>query len=327
MHMGSTDSDHEALPNRPLAGSLQMLGSTLAFAGVGALAKLAMTSLETEMVVFFRNFMALVIMMPWLLIRHRQTIFHTRRPGLHLLRAAAGLGAMYCIFFALNHLQLGEAVLLSFTAPLFIPLVACWWLKESVSIQTRLAIVIGFVGVALILKPGSGVLRVAAFVGLMAGVMMAIAQVGIRRLSTTEPAMRIVFYFTLISTVVSAIPLIWSWQMAPLKIWVALVGVGVLAVIGQVMMTNGYRLAPAARIGPISYANVLFSTLLGWLFWSESLDLLTWVGAVLICLAGIMTSYQRDTIVAAPGTVHTIREFFPTEHGEQDTIEGNDHDN
>ena len=67
--MGSTDSDNEALPNRPLAGSLQMLGSTLAFAGVGALAKLAMTSLETEMVVFFRNFMALVIMMPWLLIR------------------------------------------------------------------------------------------------------------------------------------------------------------------------------------------------------------------------------------------------------------------
>jgi drug/metabolite transporter (DMT)-like permease len=224
---------------------------------------------------------------------------------------------MYCIFFALNHLQLGEAVLLSFTSPVFIPLVAYWWLKESVSMQTRLAIVIGFLGVALILKPGAGVFRIAAIVGLMAGVMMAIGQVGIRRLSKTEPAVRIVFYFTLISTVVSAIPLLWSWQKAPVEIWVALIGMGLLAVIGQVMMTNGYRLAPAARIGPISYANVLFSTFLGWFFWNESLDPLTWIGAVLICLAGIMTSYQRDTIVAVPGTVHTVREHFVAGHGEK----------
>ena len=192
-----------------------MLGSAILFAGVGALAKLAMVDLNTEMVVFFRNFMALAILMPWLLVRHPRSVFHTRRIGLHLLRSAAGLGAMYCIFFALNHLQLGEAILLSFTSPLFIPLVAYWWLKEPVGGQTRLAIVVGFIGVALILKPGYGLLRPAALVGLMAGVLMAVGQVGIRRMSPTEPPERIVFYFTLISTVISAVPLIWSWQLCP----------------------------------------------------------------------------------------------------------------
>ena len=285
-----------------------MLGSALAFAGVGALAKLAMATLETEMVVFFRNFMALVIMMPWLLARHRESIFRTHRMGMHLLRAAAGLSAMYCIFYALDHLQLGEAVLLSYTTPMFIPLIAYWWLREPVSVQTRLSVAIGFIGVALILKPGYGVFRPAALMALMAGVLMALAQVGIRRMSTTEPAVRIVFYFTLMSTITSAIPLAWSWQAAPPRIWLSLLGIGLLAVFGQLMMTNGYRLAPAARLGPISYANVVFSTLLGWFFWSEIPDSLTWIGAVFVCLAGILTSYQREIIVAAPGTVHATRD-------------------
>lgn len=307
----------ETLQNRPLAGSLLMLGSALAFAGVGALAKLAMEVLSTELTVFFRNFIALVLLMPWLLAHHGRAIFATRRPGLHLLRAAAGLAAMYCIFYALNHLQLGEAILLSYTTPIFIPLIAYWWIGEAVSLQTRLAIIVGFVGVVLILKPGAGILRTAAIFGVMAGALMALAQVAVRRMSTTEPADRIVFYFSLISSVVSAVPLLWSWQAAPPRIWLVLVIMGLLAVIGQVMMTNGYRLSPAARIGPIGYANVLFSTLLGWLFWGEIPDSLTWIGAVFICLAGIVTSYQRQIIVAAPGTVHSSRgrhvSVFPRE--------------
>ena len=324
--MQTSPSEIKELTNRPLAGSLMILGSALAFAGVSALAKHAMDFLDTEMVVFFRNFMALVIMMPWLLVHHRESIFHTQRMGLHLLRAAAGLSAMYCIFYALNHLQLGEAVLLSYTTPIFIPLIAYWWLREPVNGRTRFAIAIGFVGVALILKPGYGVLRPAALMGIMAGVLMALAQVDIRRMSTTEPAVRIVFYFTLMSTLISAIPLAWSWQAAPPRIWSSLVGIGLLAVIGQLMMTNGYRLAPAARLGPISYANVLFSTLLGWLYWNESLDLLTWCGAVFICLAGIATSYQREIIVAAPGTVHSTRGQIVSAHPESEAFERGDRD-
>ena len=313
------------MPNRPLAGSLHMLGSALAFAGVGALAKLSMEALSTEMVVFFRNFMALVILMPWLLARHGRTVFHTRRFGLHMLRAAAGLSAMYCIFFALNHLRLGEAILLSYTTPIFIPLIAYWWIKEPVGLQTRLAVIAGFIGVALIMKPGFGLLRPAALIGVMAGVLMALAQVTVRHMGTTEPADRIVFYFSLISSVVSGIPLFWSWQAVPLRSWLVLVIMGLLAVIGQVMMTNGYRLSSAARIGPVGYANVLFSTLLGWLFWSETLDLMTWIGAFLICLAGIVTSYQRDTIVAAPGTVHSIRGHFVKSSDDLNTIKEKSH--
>ena len=291
-----------------------MLAASLAFAGVGALAKFAMEALSTEMTVFFRNFMALVLLMPWLLARHGKAVLSTRRFGLHLLRAAAGLAAMYCIFFALDRLQLGEAILLSYTTPLFIPLIAYWWIREPVSPQTRIAIVIGFVGVALILKPGHGIIRPAALVGIMAGVLMAIAQVTVRHLSKSEPSVRVVFYFSMISSVVSAVPLLWSWQTAPPHIWL------VLVVIGQVTMTNGYRLSTAARVGPIGYANVLFSTLLGWLFWGEILDSLSWIGAVLICLAGIVTSYQREIIVAAPGTVHGTRgrytPVFPREDAE-----------
>jgi drug/metabolite transporter (DMT)-like permease len=158
----------------------------------------------------------------------------------------------------------------------------------------------------------------------MAGALMALAQVAVRRMSTTEPADRIVFYFSLISSVVSAVPLLWSWQAAPPRIWLGLVIMGLLAVIGQVMMTNGYRLSAAARIGPIGYANVLFSTLLGWLFWGEILDSLTWTGAAFICLAGIVTSYQREIIVAAPGTLHSSRGRPSSVFPRSDDKEGGD---
>lgn len=298
------DAQTQEFPNRPVAGSLLVLGSGLVFAAMSALVKLLIASLSTEMVVFFRNAIALVILLPWLFVRHGWSVIPTGRIGMHLLRTAAGLGAMYCIFFSLSRMKLGEVILLSYTSPLFIPLIAHWWLKEPITRPIRLAVAIGFLGVALILKPGYGMFQPVALVGLTAGILMALAMVTIRAMSTSEPAVRIVFYFSLFSTVLSGIPVSWGWQSAPLEIWLMLAAMGLLAVFGQIMLTRGYSLAPAARIGPFSYGNVLFSTLFGWLFWSETLDLLTWVGAICIFLAGILTSYRRGTVPAAPGVLH-----------------------
>ena len=88
--------------NRPVAGGLLVLTSALLFAGVGALVKAASADLPTEVVVFFRNAVAMAFLLPWLMIRHRNLSLKTRCPHLHLLRSAAGLGAMYCFFIALK---------------------------------------------------------------------------------------------------------------------------------------------------------------------------------------------------------------------------------
>jgi drug/metabolite transporter (DMT)-like permease len=281
--------------DQPLAGALCVLSASLIFAVLGAVVKVVSLSLTNEMIVFFRNFCSLFFILPWIWYSHPPGGVRTALFSLHLLRSMAGLGAMYCFFYVIGRLQLSESFLLMSTAPLFIPIIAYVWIREPVEHKVRGAIIIGFVGIILILKPGIGVFQPIAFIGLGAGLMGAVAMVSIRRMSSSEPTIRIVFYFTVFGTLISAIPLIWLWQSPKREIWWLLVLMGLLAAVGQFLLTKGYSLAPAAKVGPFSYSNVVFAMFLGWLLWGESLDSLTWIGAFLVCVAGIITTRKTAT--------------------------------
>jgi len=286
----------EKYSNRPIAGALHMLSSALVFAIMGALVKTLSQSLSIEMVVFFRNVFALIFIIPWVCYRNPAGGIKTSKFYFHVLRSVAGLGAMYCYFYALAHMKLGEAVLLSYTTPLFIPIIAYLWIKESVPRKVIAAVIIGFAGIMLILKPGSGLFDPVAVIGLAAGILASFAMVTIRRMAPTEPPVRIVFYYTLMATVFSCVPLLWAWQTPGTTLWWILILTGLVAVSGQLLMTKAYNLAPAAQVGPFMYAVVVFATIMGFLFWGESLDILSLGGAVLVCLAGIMATlhFQKN---------------------------------
>jgi len=278
--------------NPPL-GALAVTLAAASFAAMGALIKMVSADLGNPMVVFFRNLFGLVFLGPWLL-RLRPRGLTTRRFGLHLLRVMAGLSAMYCFFWAIPRLHLSEAVLLNYSAPLFIPFVAYLWLGERVSRSVALAVVIGFVGIALILKPTPALFVPAGGVALLAGFLAAVAMTGIRRLSGTEPATRIVFYFTVLGTALSAPPLIWYWQTPSLLQLGQLAGIGAFASAGQLLMTRGYGLAPAAQVGPFIYTSVVFAGLYGWALWGERPDLFSAAGMLLVMVAGgLAMAYQQ----------------------------------
>jgi drug/metabolite transporter (DMT)-like permease len=280
--------------HRPVAAGLLVLASALLFSGVGALVKAASAELPTEVIVFARNAVALVFFVPWLLVHNRGLGLKTTCPHLHLLRSAAGLSAMYCFFIALKLLPLADAMLLCYTLPIFIPILEWFWLKEPVSRRTKIAVIVGFIGIALVLRPGLGMFQAAGLVGLASGLLSALAIVGIRRMAVSEPVERIVFYFTAFATVVSSIPLAWAWENpSGLMLWV-LGGMGVLAITAQICLTKGYSLAPAGQVGPITYCNVIFAAILGWVFWQEALDGLTLAGGVLTISAGVIATYQHQ---------------------------------
>jgi drug/metabolite transporter (DMT)-like permease len=307
----------EVYQDQPVAGALFVLSASFTFAVLGALVKVVSSSLSNEMVVFFRNLCALIFILPW--------IWYSRPPGgvktdffsLHILRTAAGLGAMYCFFYAIAHLQLSESFLLVATGPLFIPVIAYLWIREPVAQKVRGAIVLGFIGIVLILKPGLGIFKPVAFVGLVAGILAALAMVSIRRMSASEPTIRIVFYFTVFGTLISAVPLVWAWRPPQPEIWWLLMLIGLLATVGQVLLTKGYSLAPAAQVGPFTYGNVVFATFIGWIFWGETLDSLTWIGAFLICIAGVITSYRTGTHTLAGTTAGS----YASEESERETVQ------
>jgi len=257
------------------------------FALLGAFVRAASAMLPNEMVVFFRNALVLVFLMPLFAARRSLPAMSGGKMHLHVLRASAGLVSMYCYFYALAHMKLAEAVLLSYTSPLFIPIIAFLWLHEPLNRRIRIAVLIGFAGVLLILKPGLSIFQPVALVALSAALFASLAMVTIRRMSDTERPESIVFFFTLLSTVISAVPLTWAWQVPGREALVILVFLGLAAMAGQLLMPKGYGLAPAAQVGPFGYCSVVFASIIGWVFWGESLDPLSVVGSLLVFLAGI----------------------------------------
>lgn len=249
--------------------------------------------MPNEMVVFFRNAVALALLLPWL---WRVKLRGLRTPFLfgHLLRTAFGLSAMYCFFYALHHLHLADAVLLNYSAPLFIPLIAWLWLREAPPAIILPVTLLGMVGIVLILRPGGEtLLSPPALAGVASGVLAAAAMVSIRRISGTESTPRIVFYFSFFSTAVSAIPLLWAWYTPGPAALTLMIIAGVMALIGQLCLTQAYALAPAARIGAITYTSVIFAALVGWTVWGERPDAIGASGAALVILACILATWQQ----------------------------------
>ena len=273
--------------DNPALGALSVIFAALAFALMSALIRELSAELSNPVIVFFRNLFGLLFLIPWL-IRLTPRGMLTSIPHLHLLRVSAGLLAMYCFFWAIPRLHLSEAVLLNYATPLFIPFIAWFWLRERVSNPVKLAIIIGFVGIVVMLRPGTGLFTGAGGVGLMAGFFAAIAMVSIRRLGRSEPATRIVFYFAVFGTVISAIPMLWYWQPLTLTQATLLAAVGLLATLGQLLITKGYSLAPAAQVGPFTYAAVVFAGLIGWAAWGETPDIISVAGMTLVVAAGIL---------------------------------------
>jgi drug/metabolite transporter (DMT)-like permease len=280
-------------------GAALMLAAALLFATTGAIIKHVSAQLPNEMVVFFRSFFGLLALAPFF-VRHGPRYYATQRLGAHLVRALVGLTAMYCYFYAIAHLPLAEAVLLNYTAPLFIPLAALLWVGEPFGRKLWWPIGIGFVGVGLILKPGLSLLAPIALIGLAAGLFSALAMAGIRKLTNTEPATRVVFYFSLTSTLVAALPLAWRWQTPAADLWLPLILIGVLSTLAQILMTRAYAHAPAAQVGPFLYAIVVFAGLFGWVLWQEIPDWLSLAGTLLVILAGILAIHLGGRATAPP---------------------------
>ncbi|MEJ2425103.1 MAG: DMT family transporter [Candidatus Thiodiazotropha sp.] len=269
-----------------LLGALFILASELLFTSMGAIVKHVTQSLPSEMAVFMRNIFSLALLMP-LVWGSGVTSLRTRVFHLHLLRSAAGVSAMYCFFYALTHLRLADGMLLKMTSPLFMPLIAWYWLREPLHRMILLAIGVGFSGVILVLNP-EGEFNHVALVGLLGGALASLAKVTLRRLGRSEPSVRVVFYFALLSSLISVIPMFWSWKQPTPVQWGLLAAMGLVGTLGQLMLTRAYAIAAAAQVGPFTYASVLFGAAYGYLFWGELLNLQFVFGAMLIGVAGVL---------------------------------------
>ena len=277
-----------------LLGSFFVVLGEVFFVLMGMLVKYLGDEVPNHHLVFYRNWMAALIIIP---VLHAQGLHNikTKRVGMHLIRASSGVLAMYCFYYAITHIELADAMMLKMTAPIFIPIVAIFWIKEHVTLKTSLAILIGFVGVIIYLNPTVEI-KLAALVGLIGGALAAVAKVSIRKMSETEPTARIVFYFALFGALISSVPVLTGDYYFPdsYQLWGLLLLLGLTGTCGQFCLTHAYRIAPASQVGPFTYSSLLWASLAGWFFWSEIPSISTLIGAFLIIISGILILYRKQ---------------------------------
>jgi drug/metabolite transporter (DMT)-like permease len=268
-------------------GAVAMILSSLAFAVMAICIQISSKTLPNGMVVFFRNVSGLVFLSP-LLCRSGFGLLKTSHFKEHVFRGVAGLSSMYCYFYALGHMPLPDAILLNYTLPLFIPVVEALWLGEPMHPRLAIPLILGFAGVVVVLRPGSGLVTVAAFTGLLAGLLSAVAQTGVRRLTRTEPTVRIVIYFALMGSTISSIGLPFVWVTPAPAMWLIILLMGFTATTGQLLMTKAYSYAPASQVGGFVYTGVLFGALMDWLRLGKTPSPHFFAGAALVMASGVL---------------------------------------
>lgn len=287
---------HPPMQDNLRRGALYAVQAAAAFAITGACVKAAAEHAPNVVVVFVRCAVGLMALMPWVLRRGSGSV-RTQRLGGHLWRAGFGVAAMYSFFYAIGRLPLAEAMLLTYSTPLWVPFIAWAWIGERPPLVVLPAALLGLLGIALIVKPAQlsfdGAAGLASLAGLASGMLAACAMVSIRRISDTEPAPRIVFYFALLATLISALPLPWHWQTPSPHVLALMVAAGVFATVGQLNLTQAYSWAPAARVGPFTYVSVPFSAVLAWWFWNEAIDAWSALGSALVIATCVMVGWRR----------------------------------
>jgi drug/metabolite transporter (DMT)-like permease len=212
---------------------------------------------------------------------------------------------MFFFFLALGLLPLADAIALGMSGPIFLTALSVPLLRERVGIRRWSAVFAGFVGVLIMVRPGSGVLELKALTAIAGAFFYALAMVSIRRLSRSEPAGAIVFYFTLFAMAagLATLPLAallpgwidpWVWPDA--AGWTILVGIGLLGGTAQLTLTYAFKLAPVAVIAPFEYGSLVFGVLFGLLIWREAPDRYILIGAAVVIASGLYILYRETKL-------------------------------
>ncbi|WP_200763571.1 DMT family transporter [Nitrosophilus alvini] len=286
-------------------GILYMLLASFLFAGMGVFAKLLSESLSSLEVVFFRNIFGVFIVAATLLGKPMK--HEGGKPWLLIFRGLMGFVALLCFFYNIAHIPLGEAMTYSKTSPIFTALFAYLFLKEKLGLKGWLALFLGFLGIVFIAKPfGTGFDRY-DILGILSGVGAALAYTSIRELKKYYDTRAIVLSFMLVGTVgplilmalseyvqIKELDFVFGRFVMPEGImWVYIVCMGFLATFAQIFMTKAYGVTKAGIAGAVSYSNIVFSIIMGYLFLGDLLpDIVTATGIALIVIAGIAVAKE-----------------------------------
>ncbi|MDQ2089295.1 DMT family transporter [Marimonas arenosa] len=275
-----------------LRGIALMCLSTVAFSIMHGLVRFVSEELPPFQIAFFRNIFGLAFLMP-LLVRSRFEMLRTRRLGLHALRGVVNIVAMLMFFTALSISPIAKVTALSFTAPIFMAVLAVIVLGERIRIYRWLAILSGFTGMLIILRPGLVAIDTGALLVTGSAALWAIAMVIIKILSRTESSVTIVAYMGIFLGVFSIVPALWVWQPFGRETLGWMVLIGLFGSIAQISLSQALKETDPTAVMPFDFLKLIWTALIGAWFFAEIPDVFTWIGAAVIFASGLFIAVRE----------------------------------
>ncbi|PPR09369.1 MAG: Riboflavin transporter [Alphaproteobacteria bacterium MarineAlpha11_Bin1] len=244
------------------------------------------------LMIFLRNVINLLLMAPSL-FRQGRKVLKTERLGTHALRNVFLYSGNVAWFFGVTQIGLADVASLQFTSPLFTAIIAAAFLGERVGGHRMLAILVGFAGALIIIRPGIIPVNVGTLSILLAAFLYSCAHVVTKRLSDTESGNTVVFYMSVTILIYSAIPAFFVWQTPDWTDMPAMIGLGITGYATHYCITRSLAVGDASFVIVFDFMRLPFSIILGWLLFTEVMDIWTGAGALIIFAAGYYSTVSE----------------------------------
>jgi drug/metabolite transporter (DMT)-like permease len=286
--MTSEHKDH------PIQGVAFALSAAIMLSTMNMFAKLLGEFYSPIEISFYRNIIAIVLLLGGLAVLGKLSLLKTKRPKAQFIRSIVGTIGMIFTMWTVTILPLTTATALIFTAPLFVVLMSYPLLKEPVGLMRLTAVAIGFLGVILIAQPENDVSLTDLMIGLIAGFLNGLVAICLRWLGNTESTATTNFYFLFYGLIGTSLAMPFIGEMPTVETSPWIVGVGIVGLLSLLLKTQGFRLGPAALISPISYTMMIWAITFDYFIWNTVPNIAVTTGATIIISSNIFILWREN---------------------------------
>jgi drug/metabolite transporter (DMT)-like permease len=261
---------------------------------MGELQKLLPTSTPIVLILLSQNVVCLILSIPWV-YQNGFKIKNKQQHKVYAIRILSGVVCYALLFILMRYIPISESLLFQYSASIWIPFVSLCWLKDKMSLRTWVSIIVGFIGIIFLLEPQSSILHWLLIIGVCCGFLQAVSIVAVKKLTTSEPISRILFYYFLVGTIITLPLSVSSFSALSFATIYILVAIGAIIFFAQFLIALSLRYCSASTIAPMCYFSILFSGCLDWFFWHKHPSDIALIGMLLIIFGGLFQAYMRRT--------------------------------
>ena len=254
--------------------------------------KIAQEDVNVYVAGFFRFFLGLVIILPYI-IKNKDAVLKTTHLKQHFLRAILGLPAMLIYFSALVLLPIEKLTAISFVVPLIVTILAVFFLGEKIYIYRTVALLLGFSGMLVIIRPGFVDISIGVYMVLFSALLWSVNIIITKKISKDDSAITILAYQSIFMSLLSFFIVLFFWEMPSIKTFIYLILAAMCGTVLHLTLNHAFKLVDVSMTQPYSFLNLVFASIIGYFVFDEMPDLYTWIGALIIFTGVLIISYRE----------------------------------